>query len=263
MVNGMLLPMRMSFTYNYLHGRSLESPTIMDQRSHGMLNMYVESKDRGPVSSLYLTIRSARKAIRDNPEDAEAYLALAKAYISLNRHTQERAAAGNLSIVTTIRNCQAAAALRSLLALHPRPEMAMTANDLLASVLSTQREYFESYVVCFKEIQKLSRLVEHSPEIKREILLNEQDRLDKTIKALDQKLKQQLDNYEVSSVGKPLLQKAAIALDKGLSEKALTLLLNATPEELTDKRNPRERPGATLAISLLLGLGRVEECARA
>src|SRR5438067_12159795 len=81
------------------------------------------------------------------------------------------------------------------------------------------------------------------------------------MKEIDRELKGRQDQYVIKSANKPVLQKAAIALDPkiGLAETALNLLLRADVKELSDERNPRERPGAMWELYLLLGMGRLEE----
>jgi hypothetical protein len=63
----------------------------------------------------------------------------------------------------------------------------------------------------------------------------------------------------VESAGKSLPEKARTACQLGLAETALELLTRADIKDLRDERNTREVPGATLAIDLLLGLGRIDD----
>ena len=46
--------------------------------------------DDGPVGLLYLALRTARRAVRDDPDDARAYLVLGETYLRLLTSTAER-----------------------------------------------------------------------------------------------------------------------------------------------------------------------------
>jgi hypothetical protein len=100
--------------------------------------------------------------------------------------------------------------------------------------------------------------MDRNPGISKEQWSEMLDVMEKNLKSDENALRKELNNYEVTSVGKPLLTKVRIALDKGLSEKAQELLRSAKPEELTDKRT-HELVGYRLWATLLLNLGLVKE----
>src|SRR5262249_35838373 len=72
------------------------------------------------------------------------------------------------------------------------------------------------------------------------------------IKDLTSQLKDRRNRYEEQSANRPVLERAAIALQNGLAETALNLLKSADPKD-------RQSSGKTLAVSLLLGTGRTDE----
>jgi tetratricopeptide (TPR) repeat protein len=268
-VNGTLLPLRLSYTFSRQHALSQEKPTGMDQRSEMLTQMHIQTQDLGPVSSLYLAIRSARQAIRENPEDANSYLLLAEAYQRLSQQTRERMAiAGRrLQLVELIRRSQRAAALRSVLALNPRPETGRVANMMLAQLFGEpddfdqynrpQYHYFESQLGCYREALRLARMAEPPSGPAEESWRASLDMLDQQLQQGEQELKRRLNSYEVASVGKPLIQKVFNALEKGLSEKAVSLLMSASAEDLKKDRNSADL--ATMSLTLLLSLGRLPE----
>jgi hypothetical protein len=241
----------------------------MNQFSDMLQQSFMQSQDSGPVSSLYLAIRWARRAIHDNPEEIDPYLTLSEAYRLLYQGTRERLVANSrqMPLVEMIRRSQRAAALQAVLDLKPPPRIARAVNLQLVDVFSytelnqynqPNRPYFESYVRCLREAVRLSKLMEGAPAVSREALREQVELMEQRLKGEEQVLKSQLNSYEVTSVGKPLLQKVQIALVKGLSEKALELLRTATPEELTE-RTTRELTGYKVWVSLLLSLGHLND----
>jgi hypothetical protein len=76
-------------------------------------------QDDGPPSLLLLAVRAARRAIRDNPDDAHAYRLLGETYLHLMRNTRQRAWKRDLTSLVHIRQIQALTALHQALLLQP------------------------------------------------------------------------------------------------------------------------------------------------
>jgi hypothetical protein len=260
-LSGMLLPLRFNLTFA---GRPSGEPKPEDRFSVGCLSIYMEQQDGGPPASLYLAIRAARRAIRANPEENRSYLTLANAYSALARRTRERSRtrlgreAPLMPQVEVIRQTQVVSALRSLLALKPRPQVAQLAHLLLAEAFY-QPQYLEARVAHLRDYLRLSRSLKSLPGVPAEEFRERLDQVAKDIQNVERSLQNRRDQYQVTAHTKPLLQKARLALENGLAETALDLLLKADPKDLEDKRLPGERPGATMAVDLLLGLGRLDE----
>jgi tetratricopeptide (TPR) repeat protein len=288
LLNGAWAPARLSFAFRLIHDRSQAGGAVLpsDRASEELLRRYLWAQDQGPPSSLYLAVRAARRALVHNPDDARAYLALAEAYLRLGRQTRELprthvllmpnpgpgAAGGGaearepqlkafLPHVRVIRHSQLVSALNGMLAVRPPAEVARVAHALLAEVYRQQPEYFELRVKHFREVVRLSRELGPPPgvEAKRhKEQLNELDKVAKELARGPRGLQSRQDRYEVDSAGKPPLQKAQIALREGLAETALNVLQKAEVKEPVS-RHAAETPGVTVAVQLLLGLGRLEK----
>src|SRR5262249_54052978 len=75
--------------------------------------------DHGPVGSLLLAIRAARRAVDADPNDAVAHLRLGHAYERMQARTVEQSAATEFPLLTEMRRVQAIAALTTALRLRP------------------------------------------------------------------------------------------------------------------------------------------------
>lgn len=88
--------------------------------------------DRGaiPIGDVYAAVRAARRAVADNPADAQSHYTLARAYTALANHTSESRWSGRDGIpqIRRVRQVQASTALNRVLALNPR--MASAHRDL-------------------------------------------------------------------------------------------------------------------------------------
>ena len=73
----------------------------------------------GPSSPVLLAIRAARRVLLRNPEDADAYYQLGRAYWVLARETAEGQAGGRGSPLTSLREVQAIGALRNAVLINP------------------------------------------------------------------------------------------------------------------------------------------------
>ena len=80
------------------------------------------SADRGaaPVGVVYAAIRAARRAVAENPDDANAHLVLGRAYVVLANTTAERSWAARHPQLLRVRQLQASAALNRAVELNPR-----------------------------------------------------------------------------------------------------------------------------------------------
>jgi hypothetical protein len=81
---------------------------------------FVALRDDAPPASLFLAIRSARRALAVNPDDARAHLLLGEAYLRLRQNTAERALGPKFAGLDQTRRVQALTALRTAARLDPR-----------------------------------------------------------------------------------------------------------------------------------------------
>src|SRR5207245_1330144 len=77
-----------------------------------------------PAELPLLAVRAARRAVAANPDDANAHLWLAVAYMDLRDKTVERSLGRTLAPLLMVRRAQAAAALLHALKLNPDLEAA-------------------------------------------------------------------------------------------------------------------------------------------
>src|SRR5262249_48951986 len=161
-------------------------------------------QDAGPPSSLYLGVRAARQAVRDNPDDPRSYLVLAEIYSRLARRTRERARGASLAHVGVVRQSQVTGSLRSLLALNPRPELAQRAPRLLAEAFE-RPEYHEMQVFHFREFVRLCKQLGAIPGTPPNHFREHLEFMESNLKTNERQLNNRRDQYLLNSARKPLM----------------------------------------------------------
>jgi hypothetical protein len=244
-------------------GDAVTNGTMFPVRLTGAMRLiseYVETKDLGPVDSLYLGLRAGRRALSLDPNNARNNFLLAEIYGRLVSKTEEKAYYGRaLPLLGAIRQSQVAYLLNKALELNPPPALAQHAH-LVFTRLYQGPEYFEPRVHHYKQYLRYTKMVGSIAGVPPEHFAEELDRLEKSVREQDQQLKSRRDDYEVNAVNRDVLTKARLALEKGLAQTALDkILLKADVAELAHKNNPDYRGGAAQIIQLLLGMGRLEE----
>lgn len=227
---------------------------------------FLQDYDSGPVASLYVAIREARAALAKNPDDVVAQVYLAQAYNLLYYRTREQAMSSArrgqaVPQVRLIRQAQVAAALQSVLKVNPRDEDALLAHNLLAEAFQ-QPEYFEVYAKHKREAGRLLKKIGPMSEAQKAGFIEGLKEQEKQLKELDKELQKRRQQFEFDAYKFPreaVLQRADVAMRQGLPEAALKLLTEADPKLLRDPKNPREAPGVVMTLTLLLGLGRLDE----
>jgi tetratricopeptide (TPR) repeat protein len=213
----------------------------------------IEADELGPIyfgraSPVILAIRSARRALLRNPDDAEAYFQLGRAYATLPRQTMERQFGDSLVLLSQLRNVQAVAALRNAVLLDPDKGPA----HYLLAVLMKRSGFLD---LCLKHRTEWARWSRRNGPVPGESdeQFNERVKaLEEENKDLEKHVKDNQLNYEVRSEKLKVYQKAQMAMRMGLGEKALQVLLESDDLEFGIE-------GARLELELLLGMGRLEE----
>src|SRR5207249_6527989 len=77
---------------------------------------FVFNRGHAPVGPLYAAIRAARRAVAENPNDANAYLALGQAYAALVETTAEQSWTAQFPQLKRLRELQISAALNRAVA---------------------------------------------------------------------------------------------------------------------------------------------------
>jgi hypothetical protein len=248
-----------SRTYNELFPagafQAVRMPVEQERVALAAHRAYLGSQDSGPADSLYLGVRALRRAVLANPEDAETYLMLAQAYSRLNQATRAGFLEQPLQVLKDIRRTQYLAALQNCLRCGPNPRTAAEAHaQLLAEFV--QRKYLDLAVHHLRARLNNLREVGPMPRESPAQFGQQLDHMARNLTNLESQLEKQLNDFEVRSANRPLLQKAQIALQNGLVQKALSVLEEGDPNEFTDMRGVS---GARLMMGLFLDLGQVDK----
>ncbi|HZV05670.1 MAG TPA: hypothetical protein VE999_11360 [Gemmataceae bacterium] len=198
-----------------------------------------------------LAVRAARRAVAENPDDHNAYLALGLAYLMLRGTAGENDASGLLPPLAVVRYVQIVTALEH--ALRGNPDLVL-AHQVLAD-LYLERKFLDSALEHRFEELRLSRRIGPRPG---ETASNFAVRMERTEKAAEELEKVVLDHKTEFAVrsrslrGDPVRQ-ARVALEMGLARQAADDILLPAREELLGGE------GVKLELQLLLLLGRAEE----
>jgi hypothetical protein len=197
-------------------------------------------RDYTSPALLYLAVRSARRALAINPDDAEAYWVLGESYLRLLKDTRERMWALRLPDLAKLRQAQAISALNQAATLKP---------DLAEAHLSL----FELY----RDLGFLDLALEHlrahqklsgrrGPN--REQALSLEEELDKLAKSVAERE----TAYASEAPRLRVADRAKLAFDKRLAGKARDLLLASDVSAFGDE-------GVEIELELLLRTGRANK----
>ena len=203
------------------------------------LNLHLASKTGSPALPL-LAVRAARRAIATNPDDAPAWLDLAKAYSVLGA-TVENGVAGGSGLLSEVRRVQQMTALTQAVTANPESE---SARDGLATTL-TELGYLDG---ALGERRRQAILIRRRGDAERFTLLTALvTRLEAEV--FDRECSFQVQTLKMS--GDPL-GRARIALSLGLVNAAQEILLKSSPDLYG-------ADGVRLLAGLLLGTGQTRE----
>ncbi len=207
------------------------------------------ARDPGPPSDLYLAVRSARRALLANRDDARAWLQLGKAYRDLARATREGESGVSGPRIRETRLAQMAGALARATRANPEKlEVRREAHQLLA-------EYFEE--AGFFDLALEQRKAE------RDVMaLRQEDTraFDEPIERVGKELKKREDQFTLESSNKRPIRQALEARDRGLAAAAL----RAAEEQVKRSQEVEAEkgelgPSIGLAVQLLIQTGRFDE----
>jgi hypothetical protein len=204
--------------------------------------------DEGPPALLLLAIRAARRAIRDNPDDARAYQLLGEGYLHLIHHSRERLAKVDLPPLAHIRQIQAASALHRSLLLQPNRIQPHT--DL--SVLYQDMGLLDLALHHARQALRLAQTLGPFPGESRQAWQEHLRRMEELVRRLDEDVQRRLNNYELQAVRRSVPEQAVLAREQGLGGKSLEILL-ASDVAVFGK------PGAELELDLLLATGQMDD----
>ena len=180
------------------------------------------TKDKAPLALPYLAIRAARRALSKNPDDFQAFFALARAYDQLSL-TRELSWQLNLSALGRLRSVQTITALRNTLRL--RPDL-VEASDQLARVYWFMN-YKDFALKHLKEsLHYTQRRGPHAGESADAFaarLAAREARIQQVAKEVGQLQKE----FDISSQNMRIVDRARLAAQKGLASRALEELLSS------------------------------------
>src|SRR5262249_13194797 len=147
-----------------------------------------------------------------------------------------------------VRQLQMVTALEYALILKPDDS---EAHRMLFELYS-QARYLDMALDHLKEVVKSVNASGPGPNETREQFHQRMDNLQKVLKNMDTQVTRLRNEYELSAANQPLLNKAQMALNKGLGKRALELLLDADPAQIDIKE-------LNLLLELLLSTGQPEK----
>jgi hypothetical protein len=272
-VNGWLPLARLDVAFLSLHrSSSAPPPQAMDRLAEAVLDRHIDAHDSGPADALFLTVRAARRGVLENPDDARSWWLLGRAYAQLGGHMRERQAAETLPHAALVRQAQTATALSRALQIDPDLEAAHGAMaELYERAVYLPRPWGAPQVAGpLLHVPNLERELHHRKEQLRcarrsgaqagetaEVFASRLEELTQRVGRLEEQVRQRRDHFEVSNTERPVLVQVEDALQHGLGETALNVLLRADPQEWSDGRG--RSPGAVRVVELLLSMGRPEE----
>jgi tetratricopeptide (TPR) repeat protein len=222
------------------------------------LPLFMADKDLGPPAALILSVRAARRAIKESPDNAAGYSNLAQAYLRMASGHEDRwqpIMRQEQQILTRqkLRQVQIATALEQALKLSPADSL----GHFKLSSLYEQLHYYDLAADHLEDAIKLFQkqgapvgLVDSQGQFDQVM-----ERLQKRHKDLGTFVLNQRNEYEVSSTNRPPLQRAQLALSKGLAKQARDVLNDITTLESSAE-------AISLNVDLLLSTGNADELRR-
>lgn len=213
------------------------------------VNDFMNQHDDGPPAALYLGLRAARRAVADNPADAQAHFYLGETYYSLARRTRERTYGSPL--LQTLRNAQAVACFQQSLQLRPTE----VCHRRLAELF--QRQYSDLRLHHLTQAYQLAREQGGDPQ--------QIEAMEAQLKRGAEFIEKNRNSYTLESANRPPAQKAQIALKYGLGQEALEQLQKPAGDDSdklgkgTERSQEQAVMGANLAMRVYMSMGRVDE----
>lgn len=205
-------------------------------------------RDDSPPEILFLAIRAARRALLDNPHDANAQLILGDCYLRLMHHTRERAWGQRLHELIRLRQAQASEALNQAVLLKP---------DLLQAHLKLSGLYFDMGCLDLARQHRRAHfalLRKAGPASVDESAFHVQqlDQFDHELKKLEATVDELERWYAENAAGARVLDRARMAAHKGLMAKARQILTESDVSAFGAQ-------GMALELELLLRTGRAKD----
>lgn len=229
-------------------GQKIEGLPPFDRMSHVLQQAFTLDRDDCPPELLYLAIRTGRRAVAANPNDAQSYLTLGECYLRLLSATRERACVKTINELQQLRRVQASAALNRAIALKPdfaQPHLSLGGLYRDMGYLDLSLKHFQTYVRLTKQAGPPAGV---SPEEFADQVAQFEDQVGRIERQVEER-----ENYYAKNVGNArVLERALQAIQVGLAGRALAMLLDSDVSAFGQR-------GMGLQLELQLGTGRVRD----
>jgi len=223
-------------------------PAPLDGMAMYLRQRHLLDQDDAPPELLLLAARAARRAVRSNPDDAGAYVALGEVYLRLARHTRERAWGPRPRLVHALRQAQAVTAFNRAVVI--RPDLERPHGRLVE--LYQEMGYRD---LTLKHLKRVLELAQAAGRREGETARQHADRLKRLredVEGLEKEVKRLQDIYDANSGNLKVFDRAQSAMGRGLAGKALEVLLASDLAAFG-------KDGMRLELELLLNTGRAED----
>ncbi len=211
--------------------------------------------DYGPPAPLYLGLRAARRALAVRP-DAEAYQVLGEIYFRLVHETREGPFAATIAYPRVVRGGLQPGAPYPLLLRHVQAATALRrALELDPNCVSAER----LSILLYQEAGFLDLTVQHGKECVRILRENgaPDAELAREVDQADKELRRRQDTYLLKTANRSVTEQVDVALDMGLRQKALDVLLTTDWDKFAGK-DPERLRLQQRELSLMMQTGQVE-----
>jgi tetratricopeptide (TPR) repeat protein len=217
------------------------------------INNYVRSRahaqlNDGPPSLLLLAVRAARRAVSADPDDAQAWHLLGEAYYRLSHYTSERTQALRFNRLALLRRAQTSAAFAHALLLQPDQPL----THLYLFSYYRELGYLDLALDHLKSHVKFSQRAGPRPGEPDKMFQERIAKLETDAGGLEENVRRLTEQFEKSTAGLLVVQRARGARLAGLAGKARDLLLAADPVTF----GPDD---LLFELDLLLQTGRIQE----